>query len=322
MTTGTIETAGLDGGPVSLAAEQLDDLDSRVQGRLLRPGDQGWNDAVSIWNGMAARLPALVLQPISAHDVAAAVRFARDHGLLLGIKGGGHNIAGTSMAPGGLTLDLSRLRQVTVDPDAKLAHVGSGCLLGEVDQATQAHGLATVLGFVSETGVAGLTLGGGFGYLTRRFGWTVDNLAEVQIVTADGQLRTADRDQHPELFWALRGGGGNFGVVTRFTFRLHQVGPTITGGLIIWSADRATEVLAAYRDLTESAPRELTAAAIVRLAPPAPFLPQVWHGKPIAGIQVCHSGANAAADLAPVRALGTRSWTWSPPSRMPPCSRC
>jgi FAD/FMN-containing dehydrogenase len=303
-TTDTIDLAGLDGGPVSLAPEQLDDLGSRVQGRMLRPGDQGWNEAVSIWNGMAARIPARVLQPASADDVAAAVGFARDHGLRLSVKGGGHNIAGTSVVEDGLTLDMSRLREVTVDPDAKLAHVGPGCLLAEVDQATQAHGLATVLGFVSETGVAGLTLGGGFGYLTRRFGWTVDNLAEVQVVTADGQVRTANRDQHPELFWALRGGGGNFGVVTRFSFRLHQVGPIVTGGLIVWSAERADEVLAAYRELTESAPRELTAAAIVRLAPPAPFLPQVWHGKPIAGIQVCHSGAHPAADLAPLRALG------------------
>ena len=303
-TTDTVDLAGLDGGAVGLATEQLDDLDSRVQGRLLVAGDQGWNEAVSIWNGMAARLPAVVLQPASVHDVAAAVGFAREHGLLLSVKGGGHNIAGTSMAPGGLTLDLSGMREVSVDPQAKLAHVGPGCLLGDVDQATQAHGLATVLGFVSETGVAGLTLGGGWGYLARRFGFTVDNLAEVEVVTADGQVRIANREQHPELFWALRGGGGNFGVVTRFSFRLHQVGPMVTGGLIIWSAERADEVLAAYRDLTEQAPRELTAAAIVRLAPPAPFVPQVWHGKPIAGIQVCHSGANADADLAPVRALG------------------
>jgi FAD/FMN-containing dehydrogenase len=303
-TTGTIELASLDGGHHTLTSELLEDLDSRAQGRLLVAGDPGWNDAVAIWNGMVARLPALVLQPTSAHDVAAAVSFAREHGLLLSIKGGGHNIAGTSMAPGGLTLDMSRMREVSVDPQAKLAQVGPGCLLGEVDQATQAHGLATVLGFVSETGVAGLTLGGGWGYLARRFGFTVDNLAEVEIVTADGAIRTASREEHPELFWALRGGGGNFGVVTRFSFRLHQVGPMITGGLIIWSAERATEVLAAYRELTESAPRELTAAAIVRLAPPAPFVPQVWHGRPIAGIQVCHSGANADADLAAVRALG------------------
>jgi hypothetical protein len=304
MTTGTIDTAGLDGGRIKLTPEQLEDLDSQIQGRLLVAGDQGWNDAVAIWNGMAAKTPTLVLQPTSAHDVAAAVSFARDHGLLVSIKGGGHNIAGTSIAEGGLTLDMSRMREVAVDPDAKLARVGPGCLLGEVDQATQQHGLATVLGFVSETGVAGLTLGGGFGYLTRRFGWTVDNLAEVQVVTADGQLRTANRDQHPELFWALRGGGGNFGVVTRFTFRLHPVGPTITGGLTIWSAERAEEVLAAYRDLTESAPRELTAATIVRLAPPAPFLPQAWHGKPIVGIQVCHSGTNPEADLGAIRGLG------------------
>jgi FAD/FMN-containing dehydrogenase len=302
--TGTVELAGLDGGRLALTFEQLDELGSRVQGPLLVAGDQGWNEAVAIWNGMAARLPALVLQPTSAQDVATAVGFAREHGLLLGVKGGGHNIAGTSMAPGGLTLDLSRMREVRVDPQAKLAQVGPGCLLGEVDQATQAHGLATVLGFVSETGVAGLTLGGGFGYLARRFGWTVDNLVEVEVVTADGALRTASRDQHPELFWALRGGGGNFGVVTRFSFRLHEVGPMVTGGLMVWSAERAAEVLAAYHELTESAPRELTAAAIVRLAPPAPFIPQVWHGKPVVGIQVCHSGANADTDLAAVRALG------------------
>jgi FAD/FMN-containing dehydrogenase len=304
MTTGTIELAGLDGGPIKLTSEQLEDLDARVQGRLLRPGDQGWNEAVAIWNGMAARLPALVLQPASAHEVAAAVSFAREHGLLVSVKGGGHNIAGTAMAPGGLTLDMSRMREVAVDPEARLAQVGPGCLLGEVDQATQAHGLATVLGFVSETGVAGLTLGGGWGYLARRFGFTVDNLAEVEVVCADGAIRTASGEEHPELFWALRGGGGNFGVVTRFSFRLHQVGPTITGGLIVWSAERATEVLAAYRELTEQAPRELTAATIVRLAPPAPFLPQVWHGQPIAGIQICHSGTDPEADLGAIRTLG------------------
>jgi FAD/FMN-containing dehydrogenase len=303
-TTGIIDVVGLDGGPVSLASEQLDDLASRVQGRLLRTGDQGWEQAVLTWNGMVAKTPALVLQPVLPADVAAGVSFARDHGLLLGIKGGGHNIAGTAIAQGGLTLDLSGMRQVTVDPEARLVHVGPGCLLGDVDQATQTHGLATVLGFVSETGVAGLTLGGGWGYLTRRFGWSVDNLAEVEVVTADGQVRIANRDQHPELFWALRGGGGNFGVVTRFSFRLHQVGPTITGGLIAWSAERAADVLAAYRDLTSSAPRELTAAAIIRLAPPAPFVPSQWHGKPIAGMLLCHTGADPAADLAALRSLG------------------
>ena len=301
----TIHVAGLDGGLVTLRAEQLDELESRVGCPVLCAGDAGWADAVRVWNGMVAKVPALVLQPSSAAQVAAAVGFARDQGLLLSIKGGGHNMAGTSIAERGLTLDMSRMRDVSVDPEARLAHIGSGCLLRDVDRATQAHGLATPLGsFDSGVGVAGLTLGGGLGYLTRRFGWTVDNLEEVEIVTADGQIRTASRDENADLFWALRGGGGNFGVVTRFTYRLHDVGPTITGGLIIWSADRVDDVLATYRDLTESAPRELTALVAVRLAPPAPFLPEEWHGKPIVGLNVCHSGADAERDLAPVRALG------------------
>jgi FAD/FMN-containing dehydrogenase len=305
MKTSTVDVARLDGGLVTLTAEQLHELESRVECPLLRPGDADWDDAVLIWNGMVAKAPALVLQPTSAATVAAAVGFARDHGLLLGIKGGGHNMAGTSIAERGLTLDMSRMRDVSVDPDARLAHVGSGCLLRDVDLATQAHGLAAPLGsFDSGVGIAGLTLGGGLGYLTRRFGWTVDSLAEVEIVTADGQIRTASREQHADLLWALRGGGGNFGVVTRFTYRLHEVGPTITGGLIVWSAERVDDVLATYRDLTESAPRELTALVAVRLAPPAPFLPEEWHGKPIVGLNVCHSGADAEGDLAPVRGLG------------------
>jgi FAD/FMN-containing dehydrogenase len=305
MKASTIDVAGLDGGFVRLTPEQFDELDSRVDCPVLRAGDAGWDDAVLVWNGMVAKAPAIVLQPTSATHVAAAVGFARDQGLLLSIKGGGHNMAGTSIAERGLTLDMSRMRDVTVDPDARLAHVGSGCRLQDVDRATQAHGLATPLGsFNSEVGVAGLTLGGGLGYLTRRYGWAADNLEAVEIVTADGQVRTASRDENADLFWALRGGGGNFGVVTRFTFRLHEVGPTITGGLVVWSADRVDDVLASYRDLTESAPRELTAAVTVRLAPPAPFLPEEWHGKPIIGLLVCHSGADVEGDLAPVRALG------------------
>ena len=275
-------------------------MTSRIEGRLLRPAEEGWDGAVLVWNALAAKPPALVVQPVSARDVA--VGFARDHVLLLNVKGGGHNIAGTSLADRGLTLDLARMRDVTVDAAARLVHVGPGCLLQDVDRATQRHGLATVLGFSSEVGVAGLTLGGGFGYLMRRFGWAVDNLHEVQIVTADGAIRTANRDINAELFWALRGGGGNFGVLTRFTFLLHPVGPTITGGLVLWDADRAEEVLAAYRTLTESAPRELTAAVVIRIAPPAPFIPQHWHGRHIIGLLVCHSGADA--DLSAVRAIG------------------
>jgi len=196
MSTTIIDLAGLDGGHVNLTPAQLDGLDAQLTGRLVRAGDDGWDDALLIWNAMAATTPALIVQPASTHDVAAAVGFARDHRLLLSVKGGGHNIAGTAIAEGGLTLDLSRMRDLRVDPAGKLAHVGPGCLLKDVDQATLRHGLATPLGFISEVGVAGLTLGGGLGYLTRRFGWTVDNLEEVEIVTADGQIRTASRGEH------------------------------------------------------------------------------------------------------------------------------
>jgi FAD/FMN-containing dehydrogenase len=305
VTARTIDIAGLDGGLVRLTGDHLDQLESQVERPLLRPVDPGWDDAVRVWNGMVAKAPALVVQPTTVADVAVAVDFARDHGLLLSIKGGGHNMAGTSIAERGLTLDMSRIREVTVDADARLAQVGPGCLLQDVDRATQAHGLATPLGsFSSEVGVAGLTLGGGLGYLTRRFGWTADNLEEVEIVTADGAIRNASRDDNADLFWALRGGGGNFGVVTRFTFRLHAVGPTLTGGLIVWSADQVDDVLAAYRDLTESAPRELTVAVTVRSAPPAPFLPDEWHGRPVIGLLVCHTGADPEGDLARLRALG------------------
>jgi FAD/FMN-containing dehydrogenase len=300
------DIAGLEGGTVTVTSSELQDLDRGIQGRVLRSGDDGWDDAVLIWNGMVAKEPALVVQPMSAQDVASAVGFARAHGLLLSIKGGGHNIAGTAIADGGLTLDMLRMREITVDPEARRADVGPGCLLGEVDEATQEHGLATVLGFVSETGVAGLTLGGGLGYLTRRFGWTVDNLEEVEIVTADGRIRTANRDENPDLFWAIRGGGGNFGVVTRFTYRLHDVGPMIYGGLIAWPHDRIDEVLTTYRRVTSEGPRELTVQLFLIKAPPAPFVPEVWHGEKVCAMVVCYSGDLARTDevLAPIRSLG------------------
>jgi FAD/FMN-containing dehydrogenase len=306
MTAATIELSGRYGGPVAVPGEALEDLARRVEGRLLGPDDPGWDDAVRIWNGLAATAPALVLQPASAADVAAAVGFARAHGLLLGVKGGGHNIAGTAIAEGGLTLDLSGLRQLTVDPEARLAHVGPGCRLADVDLATQAHGLATPLGFISKVGVAGLTLGGGLGYLTRRFGWTADNLVEAEVVCADGQVSTASRERHPDLFWALRGGGGNLGVVTRFSFQLHPVGPQVLGGLIAWPFERAAEVMAAYQALTSVAPRELATWLILLNAPPAPFVPAPWHGRRLCAFAVCHSGdpGDAERDLAPVRALG------------------
>ena len=301
-----IAIASRNGAPATLTAEQLDDLSARLGGELLSAGDEGWDEALLVWNGMAAKTPALVVRPLGPADVAAAVTFARDNGLLLSIKGGGHNIAGTSIAEGGLTLDMSRMREITVDPDAKTADVGPGCRLQDLDRATQAHGLATVLGFISEVGVAGLTLGGGLGYLARRFGWAVDNLLEVEIVTADGEIRTASRDENADLFWAIRGGGGNFGVVTRFTFRLHEVGPTVYGGLIAWPFERADELFRAYRDITNDAPRELAVWFLMLHAPPAPFIPEEWHGEKLCLMAVCYSGDLAETDevLAPIRALG------------------
>jgi FAD/FMN-containing dehydrogenase len=198
------------------------------------------------------------------------------------------------------------MRTVEVDAARRVARVGPGCLLGEVDRVTQQDGLATVLGFVSQTGVAGLTLGGGFGYLTRRFGWTVDNLEELELVTADGEIRRVGDGEHDDLFWALCGGGGNFGVVTRFSFRLHEVGPGIVGGLILWDAEQADTVLAVYRDVAEAAPRELTLVVTMRLAPAAPFVPDHRHGKPVIGVLACHTGdlSEATKELAPFRAIG------------------
>lgn len=302
MTQG-IEIRRVQGSPVTLGGEQLHELRACLQGRVLLPADAGFGEAIRTWNGMVASTPAVVVQPASAEDVASVVRFSRDRSLLVSVRGGGHNIAGTAIAPGGMTIDMGLMRSVAVDPGARLAHVQPGCVLGDVDAATQAHGLATVLGFVSETGVAGLTLGGGWGYLTRRFGWTVDNLEEVEIVTADGDTLTARRDANPDLFWAVRGGGGNFGVVTRFAYRLHEVGPLVTAGLLAWSADRAGEILRAYRDLTAAAPRELTLAAVLRLAPPAPFVPERWRGKPIVAMIACYTGDDPEGALAPLQRL-------------------
>ena len=304
MSSETLNLRTLDGGEVGLDSAVLDTIPDKA---LIRPGDAGFEDATRIWNGLIDKHPALVIQPENVDEVVLAVNLARDNQLLFSIKGGGHNISGLGLADRGVTLDMSRMREVRVDPDNQLVHVGAGCLLGDVDRATQELGLATTLGFVSETGVAGLTLGGGFGYLSRRFGFTVDELVEVEIVTADGRVRRAGRESEPDLFWAIRGGGGNFGVVTEFTYRLHEVGPGITAGLIAWPAeDHAEDVLGLYRDLTNSAPREMTLVATMRLAPPAPFIPETWHGKPIVAMIACHSGdpEDAEQDLAPIKGFG------------------
>jgi len=302
----SIPLARLTGDKTPLSDDSLTALRVAVRGDVLLPDAPGFAASASVWNGMITRSPALVVRPTGTADVIAALGFAREHQILLSIKGGGHNIAGTAVAEHGMMLDMSRLRGVLVDPKARRALVQPGALLGDVDRETQVHGLATVLGFVSETGVAGLTLGGGYGYLTRKYGWTVDSLREVEIVTAEGRVRRAAPDENEELFWALRGGGGNFGVVTSFTFELYPVGPMVTGGLIVWDATDAKEVLEFYRDLTARAPRELTLALTLRKAPPAPFLPSTFHGKPMIAIVACHVGTaeQAKRDLAELKGFG------------------
>ena len=298
-----MEVRTLDGGTVELDRNALQ---AGLRLPLLAPGEPGFDDSVRLWNGMIRKQPALVVRPAGAACVQHALRFARERGLLISIKGGGHNIGGTAIADGGIVFDLGRMKGVHVDPRARVARVQAGCLLGDVDRETAVHDLATVLGFISETGVAGLTLGGGFGYLTRQHGYTVDNLVEVEIVTADGKVRRASRDEDVDLFWALRGGGGNFGVVTSFTYALHPVPPRIVAGMVFWDAADAPAVLELLREWSASSPRTVTSALTIRNAPPAPFLPKQWHGKPVLGWVVCHVGADrdrALADLAPMRTI-------------------
>ncbi|MGH8527428.1 MAG: FAD-binding oxidoreductase, partial [Gammaproteobacteria bacterium] len=240
-------------------------------------------------------------------DVVTCVNFARERGLILSIKGGGHNISGLAVCEGGLMLDMSRMRGVWVDPSTRTARAQAGCLLGDIDRETQVHGLAAVLGFISNTGVAGLTLGGGFGYLTRRFGWTSDNLLSMEVVTADGRVLRASDKENRDLFWGLCGGGGNFGVVTGFEYKLCPVGPEVMAGAIAWRAESAGEVLEMLRTLMEQAPPELVCVAGLRIAPPAPWLSKDIHGKPIVALFICHTGQLTDGEklVAPIKAFGT-----------------
>src|SRR5574341_565219 len=283
----------------------FDELKTRLRGPLLLPQSPGYDDSRTVWNAMIDRRPAAVARCLGVADVVACVTFARERGVQLCIKGGGHNISGLAVCDGGLMLDMSLTRGVWVDEQRKVAHAQAGCLLGDVDRETQARGLASVLGFVSNTGVAGLTLGGGFGYLSRRFGWTSDTVQAIELVSAEGRIVRASEGEHPDLFWGLRGGGGNFGVVTSFEYQLHPVGPEIVAGAIAWRGEEAGEVLEMYRKLAAQAPPELACVAGLRNAPPAPWLPKEIHGKPIVALFVCHSGTVADGEklLAPVKAF-------------------
>jgi FAD/FMN-containing dehydrogenase len=278
------------GRELDVRQDAVDALKLRLRGPLFLPGDAGYEDSRKLWNAMIDRKPAAVVRCLGGADVIACVQFAKDTGILLCIKGGGHNIAGLAAADGALLLDMSLMRGVWVDPQRKVAHAQAGCLLGDVDRETQIHGLAAILGFVSLTGIAGLTLGGGFGYLTRRWGWTSDNVVGMDVVTAEAKVVRASASENPDLFWGLRGGGGNFGVVTGIDYALFPVGPEVVGGLVAWPASEAPGVLDLYRSLAEAAPPELTLVAIMRPAPPAPWLPKEMHGKPIVALLACYSG--------------------------------
>lgn len=296
-----------EGAPLALEQKQVDGLRAALRGPLLRAGDTGYDEARSLWNAMIDRRPALVARCIGVADVLAGVRFARETGIALSLKGGGHNISGLAVAEGGLMLDLSLMRGVWVDPPSRTARAQAGCLLGDVDRETQLHGLAAVLGFVSATGIAGLTLGGGFGYTSRRFGWTSDNVRSMDVLTADGRLVRASEEENPDLFWGLRGGGGNFGVVTSVEYVLHPLGPEVFAGAVAWRAEEAPRVLEMFRDAAAAAPPELTLVAAMRIAPPAPWLDRDVHGKPIVMVLACHTGEIAEAErtLAPIKTFGT-----------------
>jgi FAD/FMN-containing dehydrogenase len=291
----------------ALDRASIDELRPLLRGPLLAPADPGYDDSRMIWNAMIDRRPGAIVRCLGAADVLASVQFARERGLPLSIKGGGHNISGLAVCDGGLMVDLSLMRGVFVDPSARVAHAQPGCLLGDVDRETQVHGLAAVLGFVSNTGVAGLTLGGGFGYLTRRFGWTSDNVISMDVVTADGRMVRASEQENADLFWGLRGGGGNFGVVTNFDYRLHPVGPEIVAGGIAWRGEDAPKVLDMWRTLVQGAPPELVVVATQRIAPPAPWISKELHGKPIIALFVCHTGSVADGErlVAPIKSFGS-----------------
>ena len=286
-----------------LERESIDGLAARLRGELIAPDDPQYDEARTVWNASVDRRPALVARCAGVTDVIEAVRFARTAGLPVAVRGGGHNVAGFGTCDGGVVVDLSAMQAVHVDPEARTATAEGGTPGGAFDRETQAFGLATTLGIVSSTGIAGLTLGGGIGWLQRKHGLSVDNLLAAELVTAGGELVRASADENPDLFWGLRGGGGNFGVVTSFSFRLHPVGPDLLCGLLAWPAEDAADVLRLVRGFMAEAPDEVMTISILRTAPPAPFLPESLHGRPIAAIACCYAGPpeEGEAALAPLR---------------------
>ncbi len=274
----------------ALREATVDELKTSLRGDLLQPGDAGYDEARTIWNAMIDKRPAAIARCTGVADVIDVVNFARTNGALLSVRGSGHNIAGTSLCDGGVVADLSHMKGIRVDLKLETVRAQPGLNLGDLDRETQAFGRVVPAGIVTDTGIAGLTLGGGFGWLTRKWGFTSDNLLSVDIVTADGEFLTASATANADLFWGVRGGGGNFGIVTSFEYKMWPLGPEVVAGLVLYPMEKAAEVVHFYRELSASAPDELTCLLMLRLAPASPVLPKDLHGQPVAGIAVCYAG--------------------------------
>lgn len=291
----------------NLQASKVEELKRGFKGEVISPNDGAYEDSRKIWNAMIDKRPGVIARCASTEDVVKGINFARDNGIVLAIRGGGHNIAGNAVVDDGIVVDLSLMKAANVNPTTRRVTVGAGALLGDLDAATQAHGLVVPLGINSTTGVAGLTLGGGFGWLSRKFGMTVDNLESAEVVTAGGEVIRASDKENPDLFWALRGGGGNFGAVTNFEFRLHQLGPDVLSGLIVFPISEAKSVLQQYREFMDKAPDDLTVWTVLRLAPPLPFLPATAHGAGMIALALIYAGdpKKGEALIQPLRKFGT-----------------
>jgi len=280
----------LSGEATNLSDSEISSFKKNFSGSLLNKNDKEYNEARLIWNGMINKHPALIARCKNSRDVSLAVKFARNHNLLVSIRGGGHNVAGNSVCDDGLMIDLSLMNNVSVDQKKMTAILGPGCTLGNADLETQKYGLVIPAGIVTSTGVAGLTLGGGFGWLSRKWGLTCDHLISVEVVTAEGEIIKANENENSDLFWGLKGGGGNFGIVTSFEFNLRELGPEITGGLILYKLEDTEKVLSFYNEYISTAPREVTTVLVYRYCPPAPFIKEEFHGKPIFAIGALYAG--------------------------------
>ena len=296
----------LAGAESSLAEAEVESFASGLRGELLRPVDAGYEEARQLWNGVIDRRPALIARCAAAEDVVEAVNFARENDLLLAVRGGGHNVAGTASAEDGLVLDLSPMKGIDVDPAGRTVRAGAGVTIGELDGETQKYGLATPMGVVSETGIAGLTLNGGMGHLRRKRGLSSDNLLSVELVTADGRLLTASEGENADLFWAVRGGGGNFGVVTSFEYKLHPVGPEVMCAFVFYPGDRALEVLRSIEEYMTDAPDEVSPLSFLGRVPRVEDFPEEWHGEQFVGILAVYDGPVEEGEeaLEPLRGLG------------------